>query len=70
MELFLAALMVIGIFVVAPALIGLGIVGGAVVRERIQIARALKYETAATATATKVEATEQERELVAAGYKK
>lgn len=69
MELFLAALMVIGIFVVAPAIIGLGIVGGAVVRDRIQITRSLKYETLATATATQVEATEQERELVTAGYK-
>ena len=69
MELFLTALMVIGIFVVAPTLIGLGIVGGAVVRERIQIGRVLKHEAAATATATKVEAPEQERELVAAGHK-
>ena len=68
MELFLAALMVVGIFVIGPALIGLGIVGTHVLRERIQIARALKYEAAAAATATRGEAAEQE--LVAAGHKK
>ena len=78
MELFLAALMVIGIFVVAPALIGFVIVGVFVLRERMQTARALKHEAAAAATAleTKVESVaepktaEEERELAARGQRK
>ena len=66
MELFLAALMVIGIFLVGPTLIGLGIVGTYVARERILTARALRYQCAgAKATATK-----PERDLVAAGPQK
>ena len=78
MEVFLAALMVLGIFVVAPALIGFIIVGAFVLRERMQTARALKHEAADAATAleTKVEAVaerklaEEERELAAGGQKK
>ena len=66
MELFLAVLMVIGIFVVGPALVGLAIVGGHVARERIQTARALRYQGAGAEAA----ATEPERELVVAGPRK
>ena len=66
MELFLAVLMVIGIFVVGPALIGLGVVGTYVARERIQTARTLRYQGAGA----EAEATEPERELVAAGPRK
>ena len=66
MELFLAALMVIGIFVVGPALIGLGVVGAHVARERIQTARTLEYQGAGA----EAKATQPEREPVAAGPRK
>ena len=66
MEVFLAVLMAIGIFVVAPALIGFAIVGGYVARERTHIARTLRYQGAGA----EVKATEPESELVAAGPRK
>ena len=64
MELFLAVLMAIGIFVVAPAIIGLGIVGTHVAYERVHTARTPKHEAATAGKA------EQEREVVAGGPRK
>ena len=76
--LFLAFLMVIGIFVIGPALIGLAIVGGHVLRERMHVAQTGRYghEAAAAGLETKAEAVaktelpEEGRELVGRGRKK
>ena len=78
MDVFLAFLMVIGIFVIGPALIGLAIVGGYVLRERMHLAEARRHghEASATGLETKTKAVakpklkEEDRELVAQGRKK
>ena len=49
MEAALGMLIAVGVFVVGPAIIGLGILGTVVAREQRRIARAHKYQAAGAA---------------------